>query len=197
MKRNHLSLGAGVLCPVRPAGSASAQAAAPTSLSQNRPVTASPEGGPGHVVQYAVDGSTSTRWASVRDSDPQWIYVDLGADMAPTTPVNPHSTGTTSDSVSLAWDASDASTDNVGGSVRHLRDDRPEGPVAGDAGLAERHHLRRRLLVRRRAPRPAALAGAGQRHAPQARPWCVRQQRQPAGRLGQGPPGRPEVTPPT
>jgi hypothetical protein len=162
MKTNHLSLDAGVLCVVLPAGAASAQAAASTLLSQNRLVTA------------LLDGSTSTWWASVRDSHPQWIYIDLGATAAPTTPANLRPTGTASDSVSLAWDASttvtraptsdteppsspgnlrstgvtsstpslawDASTDNVGVSVRHLRDDRPEGPVAGGAGLQRHDH---------------------------------------------------------
>ena len=196
MNRIRLSLGLSVLLAALSAGTVSAHAAAPTLLSQNKPVTASSEGGSGYVAKYAVDGSTSTRWASVRDSDPQWIYVDLGATAqisevkltwdlscaasyqvqtsgdhsswttisstttgdggtddlsvtgsgryvrvngtkrcrdtssygyslqefqvygtsgtdttAPTTPANPHSTGTTSDSVSLAWDAS---TDDVG-----------------------------------------------------------------------------------
>ena len=74
-----LSLGAVLLCAALPAEAVSAHAAAPLLLSQNRPVTASSEGGSGYVATYAVDGSTSTRWASVRDSDPQWIYVDLGA----------------------------------------------------------------------------------------------------------------------
>jgi glucose/arabinose dehydrogenase len=73
-----LSLGVGVLCAVLPAGAVSAQTGASTLLSQNRPVTASSEGGSGYVAAYAVDGSVSTRWASVRDADPQWIYVDLG-----------------------------------------------------------------------------------------------------------------------
>jgi glucose/arabinose dehydrogenase len=196
MKRVRLSLGLGVLLAALSAGAVPAHAAAPTLLSQNKPVTASSEGGSGYVAEYAVDGSTSTRWASVRDSDPQWIYVDLGATAqisevkltwdlscatsyqvqtsgdhsswttiysttkgdggtddlsvtgsgryvrvngtkrcrdtssygyslqefqvygtsgadttAPTTPANLRSTATTSDSVSLAWDAS---TDNVG-----------------------------------------------------------------------------------
>src|SRR4051794_1088796 len=189
------SFGAVVLCAGLLTGAVPAHAAAPALLSQNKPVTASSEGGSGYAAKYAVDGSTSTRWASVRDADPQWIYVDLGATArlsevklvwdlscatayqvqtsgdhtswttvystttgdggtddltvpgsaryvrvygtqrcratssygyslqelqvygtagdttAPTTPGNLHSTATTSDSVSLAWDAS---TDDVG-----------------------------------------------------------------------------------
>jgi glucose/arabinose dehydrogenase len=47
-------------------------------LSQGKPVKASSEGGSGFAAKFAVDGRTGTRWASVRKSDPQWIYVDLG-----------------------------------------------------------------------------------------------------------------------
>jgi hypothetical protein len=47
-------------------------------IAHGRPVTASSTEGPGLEARYAVDGSTSTRWAS-QFSDPQWIAVDLGA----------------------------------------------------------------------------------------------------------------------
>jgi beta-glucosidase len=44
----------------------------------NRPVTCSSIEGPNYVCSNAVDGDLTTRWSS-RFSDPQWIYVDLGA----------------------------------------------------------------------------------------------------------------------
>lgn len=53
-------------------------AAADTLLSRNKPVTASSSGGCCPPAN-AVDGSTSTRWASASNVDPSWIYVDLGA----------------------------------------------------------------------------------------------------------------------
>ena len=53
--------------------------AAPGNLAQGRPAVASSQEtallGPGN----AVDGSASTRWASLEGVDPQWIYVDLGS----------------------------------------------------------------------------------------------------------------------
>ncbi len=53
------------------------------NLALNKPATASSIEGAGFEASKAVDGSTSTRWASV---DPatiaQWIYVDLGATTA-------------------------------------------------------------------------------------------------------------------
>jgi glucose/arabinose dehydrogenase len=52
--------------------------AAEVLLSQNKPVTASSSGGC-CPAKNAVDGSTSTRWASAAGKDPQWIYVDLGS----------------------------------------------------------------------------------------------------------------------
>jgi len=56
-------------------------AAAPAAvvlLSRNRPVTASSAGGC-CAPRNAVDGKSTTRWASTAGKDPQWIYVDLGA----------------------------------------------------------------------------------------------------------------------
>jgi hypothetical protein len=49
-----------------------------TNLALNRPVTVSSTDLPGNAAGYAVDGNLSTRWSSAY-SDPQWIYVDLGA----------------------------------------------------------------------------------------------------------------------
>jgi glucose/arabinose dehydrogenase len=47
-------------------------------LSQGKPVTASSSGGC-CAPANAVDGNSATRWASAAGTDPQWIYVDLGA----------------------------------------------------------------------------------------------------------------------
>lgn len=53
--------------------------AAPSgNLALNKPVTASSTENAGLPASGAVDGNTATRWSSVH-SDPQWIYVDLGA----------------------------------------------------------------------------------------------------------------------
>jgi hypothetical protein len=52
-------------------------AAASTNISQGKPVTCSSIQ-TGYPCANAVDGSTTTRWSSAF-SDPQWIYVDLGA----------------------------------------------------------------------------------------------------------------------
>src|SRR6185437_5176576 len=57
------------------------RAAAPAAdelLSSNKPVTASSTGAC-CAAKNVNDGKTSTRWASVANADPQWIYVDLGA----------------------------------------------------------------------------------------------------------------------
>jgi hypothetical protein len=52
-----------------------------TLLSQGKPATASSTENAGTPASAAVDGSTGTRWSSAF-SDPQWIYVDLGATAA-------------------------------------------------------------------------------------------------------------------
>ena len=52
--------------------------AAATLLSQGQPATASSTENAGTPAADAVDGNTGTRWSSAF-SDPQWIYVDLGA----------------------------------------------------------------------------------------------------------------------
>jgi hypothetical protein len=48
-------------------------------LSRNRPTTASSTESSEFGPQNAVDGSTTSRWASAEGSDPQWIRVDLGS----------------------------------------------------------------------------------------------------------------------
>lgn len=49
-----------------------------TNLALNKPTTVSSTESASYPGSYAVDGNASTRWASAF-SDPQWIYVDLGA----------------------------------------------------------------------------------------------------------------------
>src|SRR5689334_18597242 len=50
-----------------------------TNLALNRPATSSSNEGAAFTPNLAVDGNaTGTRWSSAF-SDPQWIYVDLGA----------------------------------------------------------------------------------------------------------------------
>jgi len=68
-------------------------------LSQGQPVTASSSGGC-CAAANAVDGSTTTRWASAANIDPSWIYVDLGATAA-------------IHRVQIAWDASCATAYQV------------------------------------------------------------------------------------
>jgi glucose/arabinose dehydrogenase len=57
-------------------GPGAAAPAAEVLLSGNKPVTASSSGGC-CPPKNAVDGSTSTRWASAANKDPSWIYVNL------------------------------------------------------------------------------------------------------------------------
>ena len=57
---------------------ASARMNADTLLSQGKPVIASSVEDDTLTAAKAVDGSTSTRWASAEGVDPQWIRVDLG-----------------------------------------------------------------------------------------------------------------------
>lgn len=62
------------------AGAVTARSAAADPLvSQGRAVTASSVEAAGLEPGQAVDGSTSTRWASAEGVDPQWIRVDLGS----------------------------------------------------------------------------------------------------------------------
>ncbi|MEI8342405.1 MAG: discoidin domain-containing protein, partial [Verrucomicrobiota bacterium] len=52
--------------------------APPTDLALNKTATSSSNESSSYPAAYAVDGSSTTRWSSAF-SDPQWIYVDLGA----------------------------------------------------------------------------------------------------------------------
>ena len=53
--------------------------APPGNLALSRPAVASSQESATYSPAKAVDGSAGTRWASLAGSDPQWIYVDLGA----------------------------------------------------------------------------------------------------------------------
>ncbi|WP_249227111.1 PQQ-dependent sugar dehydrogenase [Kutzneria sp. CA-103260] len=81
------------------AGAAGTASAADTLLSQGKPVVASSSGGCCQPAN-AVDGNTTTRWASAANTDPSWIYVDLGATYAV-------------HRVQLTWDASCAAAYRV------------------------------------------------------------------------------------
>src|SRR5918999_1786927 len=61
-----------------PLGAIPSASAAPTLISQGKPVTASSTESAAYPASAAVDGNTGTRWSSAF-SDPQWIQVDLGA----------------------------------------------------------------------------------------------------------------------
>ncbi|WP_436764513.1 discoidin domain-containing protein, partial [Streptosporangium sp. V21-05] len=47
-------------------------------ISRGKPATASSIEGPGFEAGLAVDGNTTSRWASAEGVDPQWIRIDLG-----------------------------------------------------------------------------------------------------------------------
>ncbi|NKE61363.1 discoidin domain-containing protein [Lentzea sp. PSKA42] len=73
------ALGAlGLVLGLLAAGTISASAADPL-VSGGKAVTASSIEGLGFEAAKAVDGSTSTRWASVEGHDPEWLRVDLGS----------------------------------------------------------------------------------------------------------------------
>src|SRR3569623_2110371 len=48
-----------------------------SNLSQGHTATASSSLG-GNVPSLAVDGNAGSRWESVQNDDPLWIYIDLG-----------------------------------------------------------------------------------------------------------------------
>jgi glucose/arabinose dehydrogenase len=101
--------------------------AADTLLSLNKPATASSAGGC-CAAKNAVDGSTSTRWASASNVDPSWIYVDLGATY-------------NIDRIELDWDASCATAYELDVSADHsswtqiLRTTTGKGGVENHTGL--------------------------------------------------------------
>jgi glucose/arabinose dehydrogenase len=99
----------------------SAQPAADSLLSLNKPVTASSSGSC-CPAKNAVDGSTSTRWASASNVDPSWIYVDLGATF-------------TIDRIELDWDASCATAYELDVSADHNTWTQIFNTTAGKGGV--------------------------------------------------------------
>ncbi|MGR3867075.1 discoidin domain-containing protein [Streptomyces graminifolii] len=73
------TLTGGLLVGIGEASSVSALPAAAPNLALNRPVTVSSSETADLGGARAVDGSVSTRWASLEGSDDQWLQVDLGA----------------------------------------------------------------------------------------------------------------------
>jgi hypothetical protein len=118
MRSVKLLLAAAVAIALAVPGVASA---ADTLLSQGKPVTVSSSGGccPG---PNAVDGSTSTRWASASNADPQWIYVDLGGTFAV-------------HRVQLTWDLSCATAYRVEISPDHVNWTSMFSTTAGKGGV--------------------------------------------------------------
>jgi endo-1,4-beta-D-glucanase Y len=77
--RRSAALGvAGLVLGLLVVGVTSASAADPL-VSRGKAVTASSTEGAGFEAAKAVDGSTSTRWASAEGHDPEWLRVDLGS----------------------------------------------------------------------------------------------------------------------
>ncbi|WP_285631542.1 glycosyl hydrolase family 8 [Lentzea sp. NBRC 102530] len=69
---------AGLVLGLLVAGTTIASAADPL-VSRGKAVTASSVEASGFEAGKAVDGSTSTRWASAEGNDPEWLRVDLGS----------------------------------------------------------------------------------------------------------------------
>jgi glucose/arabinose dehydrogenase len=104
-------------------GTVTAAPQADALLSLNKPVTASSSGGC-CAAKYAVDGDSSTRWASASGSDPQWIYADLG------------STAHIS-RVRLQWDASCATAYEIDTSSDHTNWSRIYSTTSGKGGVED------------------------------------------------------------
>src|SRR6476646_1087591 len=125
MKRRRLGTTLSALVTAMAATAASARAAggaaADQLLSLNRPVTASSSGGC-CAAKNAVDGDSSTRWASAAGADPQWIYVDLGA-VAHISRVR------------LQWDASCATAYEIDTSNDHATWTRVYSTASGKGGI--------------------------------------------------------------
>ncbi|MFS8099722.1 discoidin domain-containing protein [Lentzea alba] len=69
---------AGLVLGLLAAGTISASAADPL-VSRGKAATASSIEGAGFEAGKAVDGNTSSRWASAEGHDPEWLRVDLGS----------------------------------------------------------------------------------------------------------------------
>ena len=98
LRRTALSVTIAVLLAMLGFGGslAPSASAAGTLISQSRPVLASSLESANFPAGAVVDGDPTTRWASVQNSDPQWIQIDLGA-------------GATINQVELDWEVAYAS----------------------------------------------------------------------------------------
>ncbi|QKV75919.1 PQQ-dependent sugar dehydrogenase [Amycolatopsis sp. Hca4] len=114
---------AGAIALALAAATITPAAAADPLLSQGKPVTASSSGGCCPAAN-AVDGNSSTRWASAAGVDPQWIYVDLGAAVH----VN---------RVRLQWDASCATAYEIDTSADHVSWTKIYATDAGKGGVED------------------------------------------------------------
>jgi glucose/arabinose dehydrogenase len=111
------------ICATAATANAAGGVAADQLLSQNRPVTASSSGGC-CAAQNAVDGDSTTRWASASGADPQWLYVDLGA-VAHVSRVR------------LQWDASCATAYEIDTSNDHATWTRIYSTTSGQGGVED------------------------------------------------------------
>ncbi|MGW3998165.1 PQQ-dependent sugar dehydrogenase [Amycolatopsis sp. NPDC004772] len=114
---------AGAIAVVLAAAASTPAAAADPLLSQGKPVTASSSGGCCPAAN-AVDGDSSTRWASAAGVDPQWIYVDLGAAVHVSR-------------VRLQWDASCATAYEIDTSTDHVTWTKIYATDAGKGGVED------------------------------------------------------------
>jgi F5/8 type C domain/Domain of Unknown Function (DUF1080)/Fibronectin type III domain len=96
-------------------------------LSRNKPVTASSAAGC-CAAKNAVDGKTSTRWASASGKDPQWIYVDLGVSALITR-------------IRLQWDKSCATAYQLQTSINHTTWTTIFSTTTGKGGTEDRTGL--------------------------------------------------------
>ncbi|MET9000619.1 PQQ-dependent sugar dehydrogenase [Amycolatopsis sp. NPDC004169] len=114
---------AGAIALALAAATITPAAAADPLLSQGKPVTASSSGGCCPAAN-AVDGNSSTRWASAAGVDPQWIYVDLGAAVHVSR-------------VRLQWDASCATAYEIDTSADHVSWTKIYATDAGKGGVED------------------------------------------------------------
>ena len=109
--------------PAAPHAAAAPAAASDPLLSLDKPVTASSSGGC-CGAPFAVDGDSTTRWASASGADPQWIYVDLGA-------------AAHVSRVRLQWDLSCATAYEIDTSADHATWTRIYATTAGKGGVED------------------------------------------------------------
>ena len=73
-----LAISLTLLLAAAPGEAVSAQLPVLDNIARDRPAFCSSIEDPCALCRYAADGDFATRWSS-QFSDPQWIYVDLGA----------------------------------------------------------------------------------------------------------------------